>query len=482
MYYPPVPTVDPLALGPVGILSLFGVLGLVVELLRPKGKNGTIMLISLVGLAASAIALISDFGAGTVRSFGQMELHDHLGSISELILLVVATITVLISEPYLKEKKIAFGEFYPLLLWSTAGAMIMSTSSNLLMIFLGLEVLSISLYVLCGISRSEEKSEESAAKYFLLGAFSSGFLLYGIALIFGATGHFDLLSVTSVWANGSASSHNLLLGGFGLIVVGLCFKTGMIPFHQWTPDVYQGAPTNVTAFMSAAAKVAAFAAFWRLISAFAPSLQYWLAPLSAIAVLTILGGNLLALVQTDVKRILAYSSISHAGYILVDLLAHAKDPSINYVSMEFYLLSYALMTVGAFAVLSLLAARGKEVTKLSDLNGLWKRNPIAAVALVAFMMSLVGLPPFAGFFGKVLIFSDAVKAGLVPLAAVLAVGSVISAAYYLAIAKAAFVDEPNESPVQRPATLGPQTAFVLCMIGVIAISVFISPIQSFFQR
>lgn len=480
--FPTLPYVDGMALGPVGILAFFGVLTLILEMLSPKSKNNWIVGVTLLGIVSAGVLLIADFGGMPARSFGQMELHDQLGSASELILLLVALITTLVSEPYLREKKIAFGEFYPLMLWSTAGAMVMSTSSNLLMIFLGLEVLSISLYVLCGLNRREGKSEEAAVKYFLLGAFSSGFLLYGIALVYGATGQLELAAVPGAWSTGVEATKYLLLGGFALIAVGLCFKTALMPFHQWAPDVYEGAPTNVTAFMSAAAKIAAFAAFWRLITAFAPSANFWLVPLGAIAVITIIGGNVLALVQSDVKRILAYSSVAHAGYILVDLLAHAKNPSIGITSMEFYLLSYALMTVGAFAVLTLLAARGREVTKLSDLNGLWKRNPLAAVALVAFMMSLVGLPPFAGFFGKVLIFSDAVNAGLWPLAIVLGVGSVISAGYYLAIAKAAFVDEPSESPVQRPATFGPQAAFFICMVGVIAVSIFIGPIQSFFQR
>lgn len=482
MTFPTLPFVDAIALGPVGILALFGVLGLVIEMIHPNAKNKWIVGATLVSILASAALLLTDFGGIPTRSFAGMEMHDALGSASELILLLVALITTLVSEPYLREKKIAFGEFYPLLLWSTAGAMVMSTTTSLLMIFLGLEVLSISLYVLCGLNRRESKSEEAAVKYFLLGAFSSGFLLYGIALTYGATGHLDLSAVSIAWSQGVESTRYLLLGGFGLIAVGLCFKTALMPFHQWAPDVYQGAPTNVTAYMSAAAKVAAFAAFWRLMTAFAPSSHFWVVPLSAIAIITILGGNLLALVQTDIKRILAYSSVAHAGYILVDLLAHAKDPRIGITSMEFYLLSYTLMTVGAFAVLTLLAARGKEVSKLSDLNGLWKRNPLAAVALVAFMMSLVGLPPFAGFFGKVLIFSDAINAGLAPLAIVLGIGSVISAAYYLSIAKAAFVDDPAESPIQRPATLGPQAAFFICMVGVLAVSLFISPIQTFLQK
>lgn len=474
----PLPSIDALAIGPVGIVALFGLFCLILEVIRPKSNNNLIASVCGVGLLASAALVVYDFAQPAASTFGGMELHDGLGGAISLLLILTAFITLLISEPYLREKKIAYGEFYPLMMWSAAGGMIMATSTNLLVIFLGLEILSISLYVLSGLSRQEEKSEESAVKYFLLGAFSSGFFLYGIALIYGATGSLDLGAVPGVWDSGLLTARLLLIGGLAFAAVGMCFKTGMVPFHQWAPDVYQGAPTNVTAFMSSAAKVGAFAVMWRLFGAFAGSVSFWMAPLYAVAVLTMLGGNILAFIQTDVKRMLAYSSVSHAGYILVDVLAHAKNPEVGYANMIFYLLSYTLMTVGAFAVLTLLASRGKESTKITDLNGLWKRNPIAAVSLLVFMLSLVGLPPFSGFFGKVLIFSDAVGSGLTSLAIVLGISSIISAGYYLNIARAAFVEEPSEETPHRFAPTGLKVVCVACAIGVVAISVCIGPIQS----
>src|SRR5205085_2348323 len=278
---------------------------------------------------------------------------------------------ILFSEGYLREKRIAFAEFYPLVLWSTSGAMLMATSRNLLVIFLGLEVLSIALYVMAGMSRSEEKSEESALKYFLLGAFASGFLLYGIAFLYGASGSLRIDDIAASWASAEPFARTLLVFGISLILVGLCFKSAFVPFHQWTPDVYQGAPTNVTAFMAAGSKIAAIAALFRVLESSGTMINYWLPGLAVVAVFTMTVGNLVALMQKDVKRILGYSSIAHAGYILVAILAHARsveNPSLNgdigFSTTAYYLLSYSVITIGAFAVISLVARKGREHTTL----------------------------------------------------------------------------------------------------------------------
>jgi NADH-quinone oxidoreductase subunit N len=386
------------------------------------------------------------------------------------------------SESYLREKKIPFWEFYPLVLWSAFGAMVMASTKNLLMIFLGLEVLSIALYVMAGMSRTEQKSEESAIKYFLLGAFASGFLLYGIAFIYGGTGNIHLDLVKYGWGQGTPGGQGLILFGLGMMLIGLCFKASFVPFHQWTPDVYQGAPTNVTAFMATVSKIGAFGALFRVLDACAPFKEYWIPALGVIAVLTMTIGNLVALTQRDVKRILGYSSIAHAGYILVGILAYFKLPDDGTATIQtvvYYLLSYLLMTAGAFAVISLTAKNGREGTNLKDLNGLYQRSPLGAAALVVFVASLIGIPPLAGFVGKYGIFRDALAANLTWLAIALAINSVLSIAYYLAIAHAAFVgDEGDAAEVARP-SIGISSATLICMIGVIAAGILANPLSQF---
>lgn len=480
------PTVDWASILPVTLVVCTGILGLIIEMLRPKRNNNAIVLTTLVGLFAAGVSVVAQFGAADLESFGTMVLRDRFGSAIQLILILVTGLTVMFSEGYLRAKRIAFGEFYPLLLWSASGAMIMATTKNLLMLFLGLEVLSIALYVLAGMSRGEQKSEESALKYFLLGSFASAFLLYGIAMLYGATGTLHLDGIASAWNPGDESSRNPMLFGLVLLLFGLGFKAAFVPFHQWTPDVYQGAPTNVTAFMAAGSKIGAVAALWRVLDAsvtnqtlFASQLQdFWMPILFWVAILTMTVGNLVALVQKDVKRILGYSSIAHAGYILVAILAYTRNPEqIGFGTVVYYLLAYSLMTVGALAVVSLTATGGKEGTRLEDLHGLWKRQPFAVVCLIVFMASLIGVPPTAGFMGKLMVFNDALNSGLMELAIVLAVNSVISVFYYVGIAKAAFVDD--EGALRResaPMNSGLAGTCALCAAGVFLCVLLYNPL------
>lgn len=455
-----------------------GIVTLVLEMLQPKRNNNLIVGFGLAGLVVAGYFSMQQYSQPITETFGGMVVRDGFGTTMQLLVIGATMISILLSESYLREKRISFGEVYPLMLWSAAGAMIMATTRNLLMVFIGLEILSIALYVLAGLARKESNSEESALKYFLLGAFASGFLLFGIAFYYGATGSLDLRHFGEAMAGGDPAIKALMLFGMGLMLIGFGFKAAFVPFHQWTPDVYQGAPTNVTAFMAAGSKIAAIAALYRLLDAAQPIKEYWIPALFWIAILTMTVGNLIALVQRDVKRILAYSSIAHAGYILVGLLAHAQRPDdVGYATTAYYLLAYALMTIGAFAIVTLMAKDGREGTRLSDFHGLWKRAPLAAVAMVIFMASLIGIPPTAGFIGKFMIFSDAVSAGLVPLAIVLAVNSAISVYYYLGIALAVFVsDEEEGAPAIRTGpALGAATA--ICAIGVIAASIFFSPLM-----
>lgn len=483
-YKPPIPMMDWSMIAPVVLVAMTGIIALCIEMARPKKNNDMIVLFSLMGLGLATVALVLQFNGANYadgESFGGMVVRDRFSLIMQLLLVGSAFLSIMFSEGYLREKRIPFGEFYPMLLWSTVGAMVMVASRNMLMIFLGLEVLSIALYVMAGMARKEGKSEESALKYFLLGAFASGFLLYGIAFIYGATGSLHLDQIVSAWMGGSQEAKTLLLFGLGMMLIGLSFKSSFVPFHMWTPDVYQGAPTNVTAFMAAGSKIAAVAALYRVASSTAVMQEYWLPAMFWIAILTMTVGNLVALVQKDVKRVLGYSSIAHAGYILVAILAHVKAPDkVGSDTISYYLLSYSLMTIGAFAVISLAARSGKEGTKFDEVAGLWRRAPLAAGALIVFMCSLIGIPGTAGFLGKLFIFQDALKADLAPLAIVLAVNSIISVYYYLGIGRAMFVaDDSGETVQDVKINSGLKGAFVVCIVGIFGAFFFYSPLMQF---
>lgn len=462
------------------VLAIAGMLGLLVEILHPRRDNNAIVGVSVVGSALATLLAILQMGQGDFTSFAETIVRDQLALALQAIIGLGTLLVVLFSEPYLREKRIAHGEFYPLLLWSALGAMLLVSSTNLLTMFVGLEILSIALYVMAGLCRHEERSEESAIKYFLLGAFASCFLLYGIALLYGASGSLQLERVSIAWVQNEPGMRALVALGLAMVLVGLGFKSSFFPFHQWTPDVYSGAPTNVTAFMATVGKVGAFGALYRTLDAMPALKEIWLPALSVVAVATMLYGNLAALRQTDVKRILAYSSISHAGYVLVAILAHAVDRDrIGFGTLAYYLLSYTLMTIGAFLVVSLAASRGQESTHLRDLAGMWQRSPLAAASLVLFMASLIGLPLTSGFLGKSLIIADALQAGLAPLAVAVAVASIISVAYYLAIAYAAVVPDDAEADL-RLARLQPigLTACALCAIGVVGAFIGFNPVMN----
>lgn len=478
----PVPATDwPLIL-PIAMVALTGIFALIYELIYPKSNNTPIVGLSLVGLVITGLLLIMQGGLPPASSFANTIVRDSVSLPGQLIMVLGTALIILFSEPYLREKRIPFGEFYPLILWSLAGGMLMISTKNLLVMFVGLEILSISLYVLAGICRVEVRSEESAMKYFLLGAFASAFLLYGFAFLYGATGSLEIGAIGEAWSRGQEGVQPLLAFGLALILIGVGFKSSLVPFHQWTPDVYQGAPTNVTAYMATVAKTAAFFLLYRLVDAAIPMREIWLPILSTIAVLSMVIGNVAALRQTDVKRVLAYSSVANAGYVLVAIIAHGVNPgAVGSTTLAITMFSYTLMTVGAFAILSLGAKDGKEVTEITDLNGLWHRSPFVAVGLVVFMASSIGLPLTTGFLGKSFIFLDALKANQVWLAVMLALASIVSAYYYLRIAYAAIVPDDQGAlerlnPV-RPVVTG---AVAICLLGVVGGFLFFTPIYNFF--
>ena len=436
----PVTSSDLWAVSPLLIVVLTAMLVLMVDLALPRDRKSLCVFVSLAGLFGAAVACVSFWGAGRM-AFNDTVTADDFALAFQLILIIVAALSILLSEKYIQQKGINYGEYYALLLFSTSGAMLMATSRELITIFIGLEVLSIALYVLSGFARTEARSEEAAMKYFLLGSFSSGFFLYGIALIYGGTGttRLDLLSTIPL----AALMSPYAVAGFALLIVGLGFKAAIVPFHAWTPDVYEGAPTSVTAFMSAGAKCGAFAALVRVAIVLLPLSSIFHDVFWVLAILTMVVGNVVAIVQTNIKRMLAYSSIAHAGYILVGLLAGSSGyaqahpdldiPGQAYAGILFYILAYTFMNLGAFGILILLARRGDELNNIEDLQGLAASQPWAAALMALFMFSLAGVPPAAGFFGKFYVFIAAVNAHQYSLAVIGLVASVIGAAYYLRI-------------------------------------------------
>lgn len=434
-------TVDGWALGAVIALTVGSLLLLLLEFIppRPNGNRGPI--VALLTLAAAAFA-VYHVRYDKRALFEGMFVHDGLTVFFTLLFCAVGAIAVLFSWQYAKRTRIGQPEYYALLLTSILGMIVMAASNDLITIFLGLELMSLSLYVLVGFRRNRLESNEAALKYFLLGAFASGFLLYGIALLYGATGSTNLKAIGDFLGDTPIANNGLVIGGALLVLTGFLFKVAAAPFHMWTPDAYQGAPTSITGFMSAGAKAAGFAALLRIVLRALPTLQHdWQPLLAAIAMLTMTVGNVTALLQNNLKRMLAYSSIAHAGYVLVALVAGGFE---GYGAAVFYLALYSIMNLGAFAVLTMLGRDQDEPMLVSDLAGLGFRRPFVGLALTLFMLSLGGIPPTAGFMGKLMVFNAAVKAGLIqPLVIVGVINSVISVYYYLRVTVALYMREPE---------------------------------------
>ncbi len=455
---------------PFLVMTGTGLLLLVLDPLLEPERRDRLPLISLGGVVVTAAIVILRRGQPEIV-FGGMLAADGFATFCNLLFLLVAGLTLLISIAYIRHTGLERGEYSALLLFSTLGMMIMASSLDLMTIFLGLETLSISLYILAGFLRERLESNESALKYLLLGAFASGFLLYGIALVYGATGTINLRQIAEAVARGQVNSPILLAIGMGLLIVGFGFKVAAIPFHSWAPDVYEGAPTSVTAFMIAGTKAAAFAAFLRILMTALPALQPdWSRALGILAVLTMTVGNVVAIAQTNIKRMLAYSSIAHAGYILVALATGTK---LGSGSILFYLAAYAFMNLGAFAVMVALARRDDERLTIDDYAGLGLRRPALGAAMALFMFSLAGIPPTAGFMGKLYVFSAAVQAGYIGLAVIGVANSVVSAFYYLRLTVVMYMSSAPGEPVagQRPApALG--LAVLVAVGGTLLLGIF----------
>ena len=414
-------TVNFAAIMPSMILTGFGMALLLIGVFSKAGRTTHIAWMGIIGLICAAVATGSAWnGIATVGvqfGFADHVAQDGFALFFNMIFIISAALTILMSDDYLKREGYPINEYYALILFATAGAMWMASATDMMTIFLGLEVLSISLYVLAGLFRDDVRSNEAGLKYFLLGAFSTGFLLYGMALLYGVTGTTNISNIGLFLAGHPSMLGNpMTIAGMLLLSTGFLFKIGVVPFHMWTPDVYQGAPTPIAAFMSAGPKAAAIAAFMRiLILAFAEMQTEWTALLWILAVLTMTAGNLLAIAQTDIKRMLAYSSISHAGYALVGLVAANY---IGFAGILFYMLAYTFMNLGAFAVLALAGKKGENNLTLDGFAGFGFKRPFLGVAFALFLFSLMGLPPTAGFTGKFFIFAGAIEAGYIWLAVI----------------------------------------------------------------
>jgi NADH-quinone oxidoreductase subunit N len=415
--------------------------------------------------AVSAAMLLARGGRGTALH-GAL-LIDRQALLFHMVFVVVAALTVMISLAHLEHLGAAHGEFYALILFAVSGMTVMAASANLLSIFVGLELLSIPLYILAGFTRDKVYSIEAALKYFLLGAFSTGFIVYGIALVYGATGRIDLEGIAQVIASSDPGGVDpVLLAGAALLLIGLAFKIAAVPFHFWAPDVYQGATAPVAGFMATGTKAAAFAALIRVVDvalAGQPVRDKWIAVVSILAILTMVIGNLVALAQINIKRMLAYSSIANAGYLLVALAAAGRNGT-GAGPILFYLVVYAFMTIGAFGVAAILGREGEtdQGFSITAYAGLGRRRPWLAAAMSVFMLSLTGIPPAGGFMAKFYVFRDAVRAGLVPLAAVGLVASVVGAFYYLRIIVQMYFRDPAPAD-GAPAALAATDALALAL-------------------
>jgi NADH-quinone oxidoreductase subunit N len=463
------------ALLPEIVLVGWAMLVLVVDVAqkgsRSEPSRPLIGWLSLAGLAATAVANAWLLGVGVGPGPAMVEV-DSFRVFINFVILGSAALTLLMAHGFLDRRGLNRGEFHALVLFATAGMLLMAGARDLLMVFIGLELMSISVYVLVGFDRLDERSAEGALKYFLLGAFSSAFFLFGIALTWGATGTTDLELLHRLLLGGGAAVSPLLLAGMAMLLVGFGFKVAAMPFHMWTPDAYEGAPTPVTSLMSTGVKAAAFASFIRVfLIAFGGPSERWVQVGFGIAVVTMVGANLIALTQGSLKRMLAYSSIAHAGYLLVALLANGRDGAAAFL---FYLLVYTLMTAGAFALLiaNSREATGEERVALEDWAGFAREKPLLAGLFSVFLLSLAGFPLTAGFLGKLYILRAAIAAGLTPLAVVLVMTSLLSYFYYLRVIVVMYMQPPQSEGEHHAARLPAPALVGVVVSAVLVVALF----------
>jgi NADH-quinone oxidoreductase subunit N len=419
-------------IAPIVALTVFLLFAIVVDLVLPKNRRGdAVTMVAAVGYVASLATGFYRWSYGNNGSaYTGYATGDKFALFFEILFAVLGILTLAVSHSYLRRRRFVAGEFHVLILAAVIGMMVLASATSLVTAFLGLELLSIALYIVCGYARGETRSQEAAAKYLLVGGFASAFVLYGMALIYGATGT-TLIPEIAKTLSASSSGNPLVLLGIVLMGVGFAFKISAAPFHMWTPDVYQGAPIPVTAFMSVGTKAAGFAMIIRVFAGGLPHLApEWQVLLAFVAATSMIVGNLMAIVQSSLKRLLAYSGIAQAGYVLIGVIAGGQN---GLAAVLFYLFVYMFMNFGAFAVVTMLAGPEGDRDRLSDLDGLYRRSPLMAILMTVFMLSLAGFPPFVGFFGKLFLFTAGVGAGYTWLVVLAVLMSVVSVYYYVRV-------------------------------------------------
>jgi len=460
---------------PALIVAITGVVVLLVQALTPRGRRAPFAALSLVGLAAAllAVALIA-MGRGRGVVMGGAVAADDFSLFFHALLLGITAGAVLLSPSYLRATGIERGEYYAPVLFSLVGMLGLVSCRELVSLFVALEIMSVALYALAGLHRDRPASQESAMKYFITGAFSSAFFLYGVALLYGVSGSTSLVRIAPAVRAATGGPAAMALLGAGLLLVGFGFKVASVPFHMWAPDVYEGAPTTVTALMSAGVKTAAFGAFLRVFVQALPALAaQWQPAVAALAVLTMVVGNLGALAQSNIKRMLAYSSVGHAGYLLTAIVA---APGVGTEAVLFYLVAYSAVNLGGFGTIAALARNGQEPVLFSEVAGLARRRPLLAAALAVFMISLTGIPVSAGFVGKFYLFTAAVEGGYVTLAIVGMLMSAVSAYYYLGVVVAMYMREPVGEDVWGPVSVPSGVALAVSVLVVLGLGVYPGPV------
>ena len=460
---------------PALIVALTGLVVLLVQAVTPRGRRVPFAALSLLGLtsALSAVALMA-MGRGRGAVLGGTVAADDFSLFFHALLLAIAALAVLLSPSYLRATGIDRGEYYALMLFSVVGMLGLVSCRELVSLFVALEIMSVALYALAGLQRSRLESQESAMKYFITGAFSSAFFLYGVALLYGVSCSTLLSVIAPAVRAATGGSGAMALVGAGLLLVGFGFKVASVPFHMWAPDVYEGAPTTVTGLMAAGVKTAAFGALLRVFVQALPALApQWQPAVAALAVLTMVVGNLGALAQSSIKRMLAYSSVAHAGYLLAALVA---APGVGTEAVLFYLVAYSAVNLGGFGSLAALARDGREPASFSDLAGLAGRRPALAAALAVFLISLTGIPVSAGFVGKFYLFTAAVNGGYVSLALVGVLMSVVSAYYYLGVVVSMYMRDPVGEDAWGPVGAMSGLALAVSVVVVLGLGIYPGPV------
>jgi len=422
-----------------------------------------------------ALVLVFTVSGTTLVTFEGMFISDAFATYSKVLVLLAGVLTLVLAQNWLEMQGAHRFEFAILVLFATIGMMMMISANNLLSLYMGLELQSLSLYVLAAFHRDDTRSTEAGLKYFVLGALASGMLLYGMSMVYGFSGSTDFVTIASVLKGGSTIPVGLVVG-LVFMIAGLSFKVSAVPFHMWTPDVYEGAPTPVTAFFAVAPKVAALALFLRvMIGPFGDMADQWQQVVVMISILSMLVGSFAAIAQTNIKRMMAYSSIGHVGYALIGL-AVANEAGI--MAVLIYLTIYVFMNMGAFACLMAMRRGGRAVEQISDLSGLGKTHPGMAAALTVMMFSMAGIPPLAGFFGKLYIFLAAIEAGLYTLSIIGVLASVVSAYYYIRIIKVMYFDEPGVEPLDTPLPTSVKAVLSLSTVAILVFFAFPTPVIS----